>query len=124
MKTHTTLGYEAIVRAEHALGVELDFLKHAKDIALSHQEKWHGSGYPAGLSGQQIPLAARLMAQADVYVALISRRVCKPPSSHEKAVEIITEGRGKHFDPVLVDIFLQIHESFRQIAAQHADPDK
>lgn len=124
MKTHTTLGYEAIVRAEQALGLDLDFLKHAKDIALSHQEKWDGSGYPAGLSGQQIPLSARLMALADVYDALISRRVYKPPFSHETAVEIITEGKGKHFDPVVVDIFLQIHERFRQIAAQHADPEE
>jgi response regulator RpfG family c-di-GMP phosphodiesterase len=123
MKTHTTLGYEAIERAEQALGLELDFLTHAKDIALYHQEKWDGSGYPMALVGIQIPLSARLMALADVYDALISRRVYKPPFSHEKAVQIITEGRDKHFDPRVVDAFLTIQERFRQIAAEYADPE-
>ncbi|NCA71276.1 MAG: two-component system response regulator, partial [Sphingobacteriia bacterium] len=75
MKTHTTVGYESIARAERALGIELEFLTPAKEIALSHQEKWDGSGYPQGLAGEAIPLSARLMAVADVYDALISKRV-------------------------------------------------
>lgn len=123
MKTHTTLGYEAIVRAENALGIELDFLKHAKDIALFHQEKWDGSGYPMGLSGNEIPLSARLMALADVYDALISRRVYKPPFSHDEAVQIIGDGSGKHFDPRVVGVFMEIQEVFKLIADEHADPE-
>jgi putative two-component system response regulator len=124
MKTHTTLGYEAIVRAEDALGLQLDFLQHAKDIALYHQEKWDGSGYPMALAGDTIPLSARLMALADVYDALISKRVYKPAFSHEKAVAIILEGRGSHFDPRVVDAFQGIAEQFRQIATDFADSDE
>lgn len=121
MKTHTTVGYEAIERAEKALGIELDFLQHAKDIALYHQEKWDGSGYPMGLKGDDIPFSARLMALADVYDALISERVYKPPFSHDYAVELITEGRGSHFDPDVTAAFLSIHEQFRAIALEFAD---
>ena len=121
MKTHTTLGRDAIVHAEHELGESIAFLRHAKEIALSHQEKWDGSGYPQGLVGEAIPLSARLMALADVYDALISRRVYKPPFSHEKALEIIREGRGSHFDPDIVDGFEQISEAFAQIARQYSD---
>ena len=108
MKTHTTLGYEAILQAEKKLGLEVAFLKYAKEIALSHQEKWDGSGYPQGLSGEKIPLSARLMAVADVYDALISRRVYKAGISHEKAAAMIVAGRGKHFDPDVVDAFLAL----------------
>jgi len=122
MKTHTTLGYEAIARAEQGLGHEAPFLRFAKEIALSHQEKWDGSGYPQGLSGDAIPTSARLMALADVYDALISRRVYKPPFSHETALSIIAEGRGRHFDPDVVDAFLAVQEEFRHIAARYADP--
>ncbi|MDD3484389.1 two-component system response regulator, partial [Azovibrio restrictus] len=82
MKTHTTLGRDAIAHAEKQLGMEVDFLACAKEIALSHQEKWDGSGYPQGLAGEDIPLSARLMALADVYDALISRRVYKPAMPH------------------------------------------
>jgi putative two-component system response regulator len=123
MKTHTTLGLEAIVHAETALGVSVDFLSFAKAIALSHQEKWNGSGYPQGLSGEDIPIAARLMAVADVYDALISRRVYKEAMSHEKAVQIMTEGRGSHFDPDMLDAFLEIQEEFRSIARRFTDSD-
>lgn len=122
MKTHTTLGYEAIARAEQGLGHEAPFLRFAKEIALSHQEKWDGSGYPQGLSGDAIPTSARLMALADVYDALISRRVYKPPFSHETALSIIAEGRGRHFDPDVVDAFMAVQEEFRHIAARYADP--
>ena len=123
MKTHTTLGRDAIVAAERQLGMEVDFLHHAKDIAYYHQEKWDGSGYPEGLSGDAIPISARLMAVADVYDALISRRVYKDGIPHEKAVSIIREGRGSHFDPDMVDAFLELEEDFRAIAARYADTD-
>jgi putative two-component system response regulator len=123
MKTHTTLGHDAIVHAEKALGFEVDFLSFAKSIALSHQEKWDGSGYPQGLAGDDIPIAARLMAVADVYDALISRRVYKSGMSHEKAVLIMIDGRGTHFDADILDAFIEIQEEFRAIALRFADSD-
>jgi putative two-component system response regulator len=123
MKTHTTLGYDAMVHAERALGANVDFFSFAKCIALSHQEKWDGSGYPQGLSGDEIPIPARLMAVADVYDALISRRVYKEGMPHEKAVQIMIEGRGTHFDPDMLDAFVAIQEEFRAIALRFADSD-
>ncbi|MDH5205377.1 MAG: two-component system response regulator [Hylemonella sp.] len=123
MKTHTTLGRDAIQQAEDALGIEVEFLKMAKEIAYSHQEKWDGSGYPEGLAGDAIPLPARLMAIADVYDALISRRVYKEGMSHEKAVQIIIEGRASHFDPDITDAFVAIAEEFLAIARRFADSD-
>jgi putative two-component system response regulator len=123
MKTHTTLGRDAIEQAERQLGTPVEFLKLAKEIALSHQEKWDGSGYPEGLAGEAIPASARLMAVADVYDALISRRVYKPAFPHERAVELIAEGRGKHFDPDVTDAFMEIREEFRTIAKRFADSD-
>jgi len=123
MKTHTTLGYESIVQAEDRLGNSLDFLRYAKEIALSHQEKWDGSGYPEARSGEDIPLSARLMAVADVYDALISRRVYKPPFSQEKSLAIMREGRGNHFDPDILDAFLAHPQEFRAIAERFADHD-
>ncbi|MBV8633459.1 MAG: HD domain-containing protein, partial [Burkholderiaceae bacterium] len=124
MKTHTTLGRDAIRQAEKRLGHSVPFLEFAKEIAYSHQEKWDGSGYPQGLAGEDIPVSARLMAVADVYDALISRRVYKEPMSHEQAVQIITEGRGKHFDPDIVDAFLAIQDECRTIALLYSDSDE
>ncbi len=123
MKTHTTLGRDAIAHAERSLGTDVEFLRIAKEIALSHQEKWDGSGYPQGLRAEDIPVSARLMALADVYDALISRRVYKDPMPHAKAVEIIEQGRGSHFDPDIVDAFLDIHGSFHTIALAFVDSD-
>lgn len=123
MKTHTTLGRDAIVAAEKALGVTVDFLTFAKEIAYGHQEKWDGSGYPEGLAGDAIPISARLMAVADVYDALISRRVYKDGMSHAAAVAIILEGRGSHFDPDMVDAFMTLQQTFIDIAARYADSD-
>ncbi len=124
MKTHTTLGRDAIQRAEDQLGMRVDFLTMAKEIAYGHQEKWDGSGYPLGLVGDAIPVSARLMAVADVYDALISRRVYKDGMPHEKAIHIITEGRGNHFDPDIVDVFLQIQDAIQAIAQRFADSDE
>jgi putative two-component system response regulator len=121
MKTHTTLGKEALEHAELQLGRTAPFLGFAKEIALSHQEKWDGSGYPQGLAGEAIPIPARLMAVADVYDALISPRVYKAPMSHRDAVAIITAGRGSHFDPDIVDAFLGLSDKFVEIAARFSD---
>jgi cyclic di-GMP phosphodiesterase len=123
MKTHTTLGFESIVAAEKRLGSAVDFLRYAKEIALSHQEKWDGSGYPEARSGTDIPLSARLMAVADVYDALISRRVYKPPFPQDKSIAIMREGRGSHFDPAILDAFLAHTDEFRAIAERFADHD-
>jgi putative two-component system response regulator len=123
MKTHTTLGRDAIIHAEQSLGTEVAFLTMAKEIAYSHQEKWDGSGYPEGWAGDAIPVSARLMAVADVYDALISRRVYKEPISHARAVEIIEQGRGQHFDPDMVDAFVAIQDEFLAIAHRFADSD-
>jgi putative two-component system response regulator len=123
MKTHTTLGRDAIEHAENQLGMNVEFLSMAKEIALSHQEKWDGSGYPEGIGGDHIPVSARLMAVADVYDALISRRIYKDGMPHEKAVSIIVDGKGKHFDPDIVDAFVVRQDEFRAIAARFADSD-
>ena len=121
MKTHTTLGFEAIANAKRALGVDVDYLNFASEIAYSHHEKWDGSGYPLGLAGDAIPLSGRLMALADVYDALISRRVHKEAMPHEKAIAIIRQTSGRHFDPDVVDAFLAIEDHFKAIAIAYAD---
>jgi len=124
MKTHTTLGRDAIQHAEDQLGMRAEFLSLAKEIAYSHQEKWDGSGYPQGLAGDDIPISARLMAVADVYDALISRRVYKAGMPHGQAVEIIRQGRGTHFDPDICDAFLDCLDQFQTIAERFADTDQ
>ncbi len=124
MKTHCKLGRDAIQHAEDQLGLEVEFLKYAKEIAYGHQEKWDGSGYPEGLAGDAIPISARLMAVADVYDALISRRVYKAGMPHEKAVGIIAEGKGTHFDPDIVDAFMALTEQFREVALRYSDSDE
>jgi putative two-component system response regulator len=124
MKEHPVCGHNAIIAAESILDeVQLgqSFLHLAKEIAYGHHEKWDGSGYPEGISGDDIPVSARLMAIADVYDALISRRVYKEPFSQEKSVAIIKEGRGNHFDPDMVDAFMQNADAFFEIAQQYID---
>ena len=123
MKTHTTLGCDAIEQAEQIVGTRVDFLRVAKEIALSHQEKWDGSGYPQGLAGDDIPLSARLMAVADVYDALISERVYKAAMPHDRAVGVVFQGRGAHFDPDMVDAFIEIQSEFQAIAQRFSDTD-
>lgn len=123
MKKHTLYGAEALAKAESASGITDDtsFLKTAREIALTHHEKWDGTGYPNGLVGENIPLSGRLMALADVYDALISERVYKKAMSHETAVNIIRNGRGTHFDPVIVDVFDALEDTFLAINLEHAD---
>ncbi|MEO5359887.1 MAG: two-component system response regulator [Nitrospirota bacterium] len=121
MKTHTTLGKQAIEEAEKRLGIEVEFLKYAKQIACSHHERWDGAGYPEGLSGDDIPIPARLMAVADVYDALICKRVYKTPMTHEQAKKIIVEGNSTQFDPDVVDAFIALEETFIKIAKQFTD---
>jgi putative two-component system response regulator len=114
MKQHTEIGANAIrATLEHAPSAH--FLQMALEIALSHHEKFDGTGYPHGLSGQAIPLSGRIIALVDVYDALTTKRVYKPAFTHLKAREIILEGRGKHFDPVIVDAFLRVEVEFDTI---------
>lgn len=112
MKTHVEMGYNTLkeVQARYAGN---SFLKMGMDITKNHHEKWDGSGYPRGLKGKDIPLAGRIMAIVDVYDALRSKRVYKDAYSHDKSLEIISEGRGRHFDPDLVDIFIKYSSKFK-----------
>ncbi len=121
MQTHAKLGSDAIEQAERDIRMPLEFLATAKEIARWHHEKWDGSGYPDGLAGEAIPLAARLMAVADVFDALISPRVYKPAMAFEVARDIIVDGRGRHFDPDVVDVLLNHFEDFVSIALHHRD---
>ncbi len=121
MKTHTAIGYDTLLEVGREVGEHSSFLRFAREIAGSHHEKWDGTGYPDGLCAEDIPVAARLMAVADVYDALVTRRVYKPAMSHERALEIVREGRGKHFDPDVVDAFCAIEAAVEKIAAQLAD---
>lgn len=123
MQTHPALGYEALVNAQKTTGGHIDFLVIAEEIVYSHHEKWDGTGYPQGLLGDAIPISARLMALVDVYDALISKRVYKLGMSHAQATGIIVEGRGRHFDPDVVDAFLALDVEFQAIAIQFADVD-
>jgi putative two-component system response regulator len=121
MKTHTTLGGDAIASAELAVGEDVGFLRLAKEIAYNHQERWDGSGYPRGLKGEEIPISARLMALADVYDALISKRVYKAAMTHQEAVQVIRDGRATKFDPDMVDVFLESENDIGEIANRHKD---
>lgn len=121
MQTHAKLGSDSIEQAERDIEMPLAFLSVAKEIAHRHHEKWDGSGYPDGLVGDAIPLSARLMAIADVFDALISVRVYKPAMSSLDARDIIVAGRGKHFDPDLVDAFLANYNDFVAIAKRYSD---
>jgi putative two-component system response regulator len=120
MKKHTTYGRDSLAIAEKKLGRN-SFLTWAMEIAYTHHEKWDGTGYPEGLKGEAIPISARIMAVADVYDALISKRVYKPPFPHSKAVSIILGDSGTHFDPAVVDAFSRLQESFRIVAKNYAD---
>jgi cyclic di-GMP phosphodiesterase len=127
MKRHTIYGYEAIVATEKLLAeaggfpAATSFLRYAREIARSHHEKWDGSGYPDGLRGDDIPLSARLMALADVYDAVTSKRVYKPAHTHAETAAEILQGRGSHFDADVVDAFVARGDEFQAIARSYAD---
>jgi len=121
MKTHSQLGYQALEQAAQDAEYSIDFLSMAKDIAHYHHEKWDGSGYPEGLSGNQIPISARIMALADVFDALITQRAYKRAFTLEQALLIIDAGRGTHFDPDVVNAFFARQEDFIRIATRHAN---
>ncbi len=119
MKTHTVLGSEAISLAERDIDTSVEFLSQAKEIVRWHHERWDGSGYPDGLAGEAIPLSARLMALADVFDALISKRVYKEAIPFATVRQIISEGRGCYFDPDITDTFLAGCEEFEAIALHY-----
>lgn len=121
MQTHAQRGYDILARAGRQMGERGKFLALAMDIAGSHHEKWDGSGYPHGLAGAEIPLAARLMALADVFDALMARRPYKEPMTAATAAEFIVRGRGTHFDPAVVDAFLRVLPACEQVARRLAD---
>lgn len=123
MKQHTTIGRDALAAVELQIGQHSAFLQHAREIAYLHHERWDGSGYPLGLASQAIPISARVMAVADVYDALVSKRPYKKPVAHKAAVEVIENGAGTHFDPDIVRSFLRIHESFREQLPQQTSPN-
>ncbi|HEB70488.1 MAG TPA: PAS domain S-box protein, partial [Desulfobulbus sp.] len=114
MKLHCVYGRDALAEAERDAG-DVSFLTMGQEIAHFHHEKWDGSGYPLGLSGSAIPLSARIVALADVYDALTSKRCYKSAFSHEQAREIILENRGSHFDPDVIDAFLEQELNFKRI---------
>jgi len=120
MKKHPILGGDALRRAEEQLGKD-SFLRLASEIAYYHHERWDGGGYPFGKKGEEIPIAARFMALADVYDALVSKRVYKEAFSHEKAKQIILESRGTHFDPAVVDAFIRVEKKFNEISKELTD---
>jgi putative two-component system response regulator len=121
MKTHAELGSNAIAQAEADAEKPVEFLAIAKLIARSHHEKWDGSGYPDELTGDAIPIAARLMALADVFDALTCKRVYKPAFPFEDAYRIIVEGSGTHFDPDIVEAFVREYATFMTIANTYAE---
>lgn len=116
MRTHAEIGHSVIQNAINSYNKTNEFLTIASNIAYTHHERWDGSGYPQGLKGEEIPLEGRLMALADVYDALISRRCYKEAFEFEEAEEMIMEEEGKHFDPTIIKAFFVLKEEFRNIA--------
>lgn len=122
MKNHTVAGKEIIESASDAVS-DAGYLNEAKNLAAYHHEKWNGSGYPYGVSGEEIPLSARVMAVADVFDALVSKRSYKEGFPIEKALDIIREGVGTHFDPQVAEAFLNAEDQVRKVAEEHADQE-
>jgi len=120
MKEHCIIGYKAMLGAQRKLG-ENSFLRLAGEIALTHHERWNGTGYPRGLSGAEIPISGRIVAVADVYDALVCQRIYKPPFTHKEAVNIIVGESGKQFDPRFVKAFLAIESQIEKISVEYAD---
>jgi HD-GYP domain-containing protein (c-di-GMP phosphodiesterase class II) len=117
MQCHTQIGADCLKEIERRLG-STNFLQMAREIVSAHHEWWNGQGYPLGLVGEQIPLSARIVAVADVYDALRSKRVYKDALPHEECIRLIAGAAGTQFDPRLVEVFLQIEDRFRQLADQ------
>jgi len=116
MQRHTRISSSCLQEIETCLG-DANFLQMAHEVALFHHERWDGSGYPTGLAGEQIPLAARIVSIVDVYDALAAKRPYKEPYEHDRCVAIITAGKGSQFDPRLVEVFLAIQDEFRLLTA-------
>ncbi len=123
MKTHTTIGSKIISRAIDMVP-DPGYLAEAKNLSEFHHEKWNGKGYPHGLSGEDIPLSARIMAVADVFDALVSRRSYKEPYPFDKALDIIKKDAGSHFDPLVAEAFIGAEEEVRKVAEDHRNYDK
>ena len=120
MKKHTTYGGEVIEKTRPASG-NISYLDVAKDLATYHHEWWNGRGYPEGLKGEEIPLSARIMAVADVFDALISKRCYKDGFSFEKSMDIIREESGTHFDPLVAGAFLNATDEVRKVVEQRQE---
>ena len=120
MKKHSSVGAEIIERVIATLpdSEDMGYLHEAKNLALYHHEKWDGSGYPYGIKGEEIPLSARIMAVADVFDALVSKRSYKEAYDLQKAFKIIEESSGSHFDPLIVKAFLNVKEKIKMIAEE------
>jgi putative two-component system response regulator len=119
MRKHPAHGRDVIVHAERDVGSSDDaILAMAKDIVYTHHEKWDGTGYPEGLRGSNIPIAGRLMALVDVYDAVTTRRTYREPMSHDDAVAFIVAGKGTHFDPSVVDAFLEVSRVLKRVSAE------
>lgn len=123
MQLHTQIGAECLQEIEHRLG-STNFLQMAHEIVSSHHEWWNGQGYPLGLAGQQIPLAGRIVAVADVYDALRNKRVYKDALPHDECVALIADAAGTQFDPVVVEVFLQLADRMNRLAEQAQPTDE
>lgn len=123
VRTHPVIGRDIIDQFRRNAGVELPFMVFARQIAYGHHERWNGTGYPQGITGDHIPAPARLMAIVDAYDALTSDRVYRAGVPHDKAVQLIFQERGAQFAPDMVDAFIEVQHLFQDIAQQHADTE-
>jgi response regulator RpfG family c-di-GMP phosphodiesterase len=121
MKSHTTAGCK-VIESAMSLVSDSGYLKEAKNLATYHHERWDGKGYPSGKAGEEIPLSARIMAVADVFDALTSKRIYKPPFPLEKALEILQEGAGVQFDPKCVEVFIDSLPEVKKVLRKY-NPD-
>ncbi len=120
MKTHTIIGYQTLASIKKQYG-EMEFLNMGIEITYYHHEKYDGSGYPVGLKGEAIPLSAQILAVADVYDALTSRRIYKEAYSHQVTLDMMRQERGRHFSPDLLDLFLNIADKFQAISRRYSE---
>ncbi|WP_312814479.1 HD domain-containing phosphohydrolase [Sedimentibacter sp.] len=121
IKTHTTKGRDMMLSCKNIITCNEKQVKFFSEIIYSHHEHWDGSGYPQGLRGEEIPVSARLMAIADVYDAMTSKRIYKEAYSHEETIKTVLMGSGTHFDPLAVELFLNLQNKFRDIASYYRD---